>query len=409
MEKMLKELNFNKLTPIQEAVIKQFNSPKNLVGIAPTGTGKTHAYLLPLVNSLNPELKQLQAIILIPTNELVMQVRAMLKPLDNNFSVKAYHFKTNKQREEEWLTKNQPNIVISTPERLIEMRNLGLNLNHVKHLILDEADMMFDEDFLTLIDKIIASLRTTKFSLFSASINENMYTFIKKYFGNYDLIDTTSAHELKIVHKLVKVNEQDRYQTLEKITKIIDPYLALIFVSKKEEQEEVFLKLYEQGLNVTLLSSKLTQHKRKIVINEIHNLKYQYVVASDLAARGIDFDASLVINYNLPYQLEFFKHRSGRTGRMDKTGEVITLATNDERHKITRLKEMGFNLEEYRLTTTELVKISKKQKPLTKKEVEAIKAIPKPKKVKPNYKKKNKKKIKEAKNKVRGRENVKNR
>jgi len=401
MENLLKNLNYQKLTPIQEAVIKQFGSHKNLVGIAPTGTGKTHAYLIPLVANLKLT-KDVEALILVPTNELVIQVREMLKPLDENISVKAYHFKTDKQRESQWLKNKQPNVVISTPERLIEMRKNGLNINHLKYLILDEADMMFDQDFLTLIDQIISGLDHTKFLLFSASINENMYTFIKSYFGNYDLIDTTDEHELKITHKLIKVNETDRFKNLEKLTNILNPYLALIFVSRKEEQEEVYSKLLDSGLNVALLSGKMSQHKRKQVISEIHDLKYQWVVASDLAARGIDFDASLVINYNLPYQLEFFKHRSGRTGRMEKSGEVITLVTNDERHKVTRLIEMGFNLEEYRLTSDSLVKHEKKERKLTKKEVEAIKSIPKPKKVKPNYKKKNKKLIKAAKQKVRG-------
>lgn len=398
----LKKLQFSEASPIQIETFKHFNSQRNLVGIAPTGTGKTHAYLIPLVKAINVEKKDLQAIILIPTNELILQVREMLEPLiTDDLIVKAYHSKMNKQREASWLERNNPHIVITTPERLIDMRSLGLNISTAKYLILDEADMMFDRDFLTQLDQIVSNLKQAKHMLFSATINENMYTFIRKYFGTYDLIDTTNQHELKITHKLVKSSDEERLFNLVRLTKILDPYLAIIFVSRKEDQNEVFLKLHEEGLNVVLLSGDLNQHKRKQVLSEIHNLKYQYVVASDLASRGIDFDASHVINYDLPYRLEFFRHRSGRTGRMDKEGEVITFASNDDRNKIKRLIDMGFDLKDYKLTDSSLSPILSKEKPLTKAEINAIKAIPKPKKVKPNYRKKNKKRIKEAKRSVR--------
>lgn len=398
----LKKLKFSEASPIQTLTYKHFHSNKNLVGIAPTGTGKTHAYLIPLIKTVNTTSKSLQAIILVPTNELILQVRAMLEPLiTSDLIVKAYHSKMNKQREVSWLERNKPHIVITTPERLIEMRNLGLNISTAKYLILDEADMMFDRDFLTQLDQVITNLNKTKFMLFSATINENMYTFIRKYFGSYDLIDTTNLHELKIEHKLIRTSNEERLYNLVRLTKIIDPYMAIIFVSRKEDQNEVFLKLHEEGLNVVLLSGDLNQHKRKQVLTEIHSLKYQYVVASDLASRGIDFDASHVINYDLPYRLEFFRHRSGRTGRMDKEGEVITFVSNDDRNKVKRLIEMGFDLKDYRLTDNSLSLVINKDKPLTKAEINAIKSIPKPKKVKPNYRKKNKKRIKEAKRSVR--------
>lgn len=398
----LKKLQFSEASPIQIETFKHFKSRRNLVGIAPTGTGKTHAYLIPLVKAINVEDKNLQAIILIPTNELILQVREMLEPLiTDDLIVKAYHSKMNKQRETSWLERNNPHIVITTPERLIEMRSLGLSISSTKYLILDEADMMFDRDFLTQLDQIIDNLKEAKHMLFSATINENMYTFIRKYFGSYDLVDTTNQHELKITHKLVRSSDEERLFNLVRLTKIIDPYLAIIFVSRKEDQNKVFLKLHEEGLNVVLLSGDLNQHKRKQVLAEIHSLKYQYVVASDLASRGIDFDASHVINYDLPYRLEFFRHRSGRTGRMDKEGEVITFASNDDRNKVKRLIDMGFDLKDYKLTDNSFTLIVSKEKPLTKAEINAIRAIPKPKKVKPNYRKKNKKKIKEAKRSVR--------
>jgi ATP-dependent RNA helicase CshB len=224
-----------------------------------------------------------------------------------------------------------------------------------------------------------------------------MYSFIKKYFGNYDLIDSSKLHELNISHRLIKIQPENRLDNLEKLVKVLNPYLAIIFVSKKENQAEIYQKMLKDNYNVVLLSGNLTQHQRKNILRDIHSLKYQYIIASDLVARGIDFDASHIINYDLPYKLEFFKHRSGRTGRMEKEGIVITFATNDERNKITRLREMGFDFVDYRITSSEIVKVKKEQtNKLTKNEVDAIKKIAKPNKVKPNYKKKNKDKVKKA-------------
>lgn len=397
-QELLDKLKFKKLTPIQEMVIKNFNNNNNLVGVAPTGTGKTHAYLLPLVSNIDSTKKELQAVILVPTNELINQVREMLEPLlEDDLKVRIYNYKTDKKKEEEWLLNNTPHLVIATPSKLIEMRALGLNLNNLKYLVLDEADMMFDELFLGEIDKIIKNLTKTKYLLFSASISETMYSFIKQYFGNYDLIDSSKLHELNISHKLIKIQPENRLDNLEKLVKVLNPYLAIIFVSKKENQAEIYQKMLKDNYNVVLLSGNLTQHQRKNILRDIHSLKYQYIIASDLVARGIDFDASHIINYDLPYKLEFFKHRSGRTGRMEKEGIVITFATNDERNKITRLREMGFDFVDYRITSSEIVKVKKEQtNKLTKNEVDAIKKIAKPNKVKPNYKKKNKDKVKKA-------------
>lgn len=407
-EKYLNLLNFTKFSPIQEETFKHFNNKNNFIGVAPTGTGKTHAYLIPLVDSINLEENFLQGIIIVPTNELIDQVHDMIKPLINeNFRVKTYDSNTNRSREINWLTKNQPHIVISTPEKINDFSNNGLNIYNTKYFILDEADMMFDEYYLKQIDDLINRVKNAKYYLFSATINNHMHGFIKSYFGVYDLVDTTNLHELNIEHRIIRTTFEEREDILFKVVDSLNPYLAIIFVSRKDDQIKLFNKLKERNLNVTMISGDLTKQQRRNILNDIHNLKYQYVVASDLASRGIDFDASHIINYDLPYSLEFFKHRSGRTGRMDKSGIVITITNNEERHKITRLEEMGFNFKEYRISKDGLVpKTIREANKISQRELDEIKKIPKPKKVKPNYKKKNKKKIKEA---IRGKRNVKNR
>ncbi|HKL95203.1 MAG TPA: DEAD/DEAH box helicase [Haploplasma sp.] len=410
-KKYLENMGFTDLSPIQSQTIKYFNNDKNLVGVAPTGTGKTHAYLLPLVANLNLTTDSVQAVILVPTNELVNQVRRMLDPLiDGSFKVKSYDSKIDKQREIKWLKNNQPQIVISTPERIIDLGHNGLSYNTAKYLILDEADMMFDEAFLTQIDVILSRLPNSKYMLFSATITEDMHTFIKKYFGSYNLIDTSKEHTLKITHKLVKSQLDNRDVVLKDILKIINPFLAIIFVSKKENQREVYDMLLDMDLNVGLLSADLNQHQRKNAINDILNLKYQYIVASDLASRGLDFDVSHVINYDLPYHLEFFKHRSGRTGRMNKEGEVITIALNSDRNKINRLAKSGFDFVDYRITKGELVvAVETKANVLSDAELNAMRKVKKPTRVKPNSRKKNREKILKAKQSARRKNNAKNR
>src|SRR5690554_8 len=401
----LEKLNFNKFTPIQTESFKYFNNKKHFVGVAPTGTGKTHAYLIPLIENINVNNNYLQSIIILPTNELISQVRQMLNPIiKDGLKVKAYDANMNRKRELTWLNNNQPHIVISTPEKVNDLSFNGLNINQTKYLILDEADMMFDEAFLRQIDNIITRTKEAKFLLYSASISSTMNSFIKNYFGSYDLVDTSDQHELKIEHRLVRINYETRNEALNKIIDNLNPFLAIIFVSKNENQLAIYEQLRAKNLEVIMLSSELNKTQRKNVLNDIHNLKYQYVIASDLASRGIDFDASHIINYDLPYKLEFFKHRSGRTGRIGKSGVVITIVDNDDRHKVKRLEKMGFD---FILYNTSMVKRKTKAvNKLTKSELEAIRKIPKPKKVKPNYRKKNKQKIKQAK---KGKYNVKNR
>lgn len=407
----LKQLGFKKTTPIQDGVFKLISSKKHLVGLAPTGTGKTHAYLLPILSRIKKDQKHIQAVILVPTNELVVQVEKMLSLVETEFSVKAYVGSSDKQREIDWLSKYQPQIVILTPQRLYEFV-VELNILKIQtssYFVLDEADMMFDYDFLSLIDPILSAMPKAKLMLFSATIQPSMEPFIKSYFGQYDFIDTTKKHELDIEYQLINIKYQDRLEALKEVISHINPYLCFIFVSKKENQPTVYEELVSMGLEVINLNSSIGVKKRSKIIEDINALKYQYVVTSDLAARGLDFKISHVIHYDLPHMLEFYQHRSGRTGRMNDSGIVITFMSVDDHRKIEKLKQKGIPFVNYQLTKEGLSKVIVKKSVLSEKEIEAIKKIKKPKKVTPNYKKKNKIKIKKAKQEVRREAYAKNR
>lgn len=403
IQEMLNKLKYEKITPIQAGVFKAFASPKHLVGLAPTGTGKTHAYLLPILSTIDEKVKEVQTVIIVPTNELVSQVESMLLEVTDVFSVKTYYGATNKMREQEWLLRHQPQIVIATPKQIVEyvFETKLLRIHKTKYVVFDEADMMFDEAFLTMIDQILPAVEKAKYLLFSATLDQSMEPFIKRYFGSYDLIDTSEKHELKITYKLINIKHQPRIEALSMLIDHLNPYLGFIFVSKKENQDLVYQSLLEKNIQVINLNASMGVKKRAKVIDDIKALRYQYVVTSDLAARGLDFKISHVIHYDLPHFLEFYMHRSGRTGRMYDSGEVITFMTVDDHRRIDKLKEKGIPFQNYTMTSKGIEKVTIKKTIQSQEEVNAIKKIKKAKKVTPNYKKKRAKEIKKVKNEIR--------
>lgn len=405
IKEKLEKLGFKETTPIQKGVFKAIDNKKHLVGLAPTGTGKTHAYLLPILERLNSDVKEVQAIVIVPTNELVVQVSQMLLQAEDRFIVKAYDAGSDKTRDIAWLRKNQPQIVIATPNRLklLVMDEQALHIKNTKFLVLDEADMMFDEDFMGLIDEVLPVLKDAKILMFSATITKLMDPFIKSYFGQYDFIDVSKDTVLDIEYQLINIKYQDRLESLKKVIKHLNPFICFIFVSKKENLDVVYEALLEMGLNVIHFKSSLGLKKRKQVIEDIKEYKYQYVVTSDLSARGLDFDISHVIHFDLPHHLEFFMHRSGRTGRMRQSGKVITFLSVHDHRNVEKLRKLvDFN--EYILTNEGMIEKAVKKKTVSEAEIQAVKSIRKPTQVKPNYKKKNKEKMMKAKKEARRKE-----
>ncbi|MGI6781900.1 MAG: DEAD/DEAH box helicase [Acholeplasmataceae bacterium] len=410
-DKILQKLKFNKFSLIQEKTMNEFENPNHLVIVAPTGTGKTHSYLVPIYKEFEKKPKLgLKLVILVPTNELVFQVYEMTKELFSNSRIRIFYGSMDRQREIKWLENNQIDIAIGTPIKIEEfIKNGSLSFQGLEYLVFDEADMMFDEAFMEPIIPILRTSKLGKLILVSASITETMKPFIKEFFGSYKLIDTTSEDEIDIKHYLVKAGTRTRDFILKDLLRLLNPYFCIIFVSKKEDQLEVFNLLNELDLNVAHLSGDMPVRVRRQVIKDISDLKYQYLVTSDIASRGIDFDASHIINYDLPYHLEYFIHRSGRTGRMGQSGEVYTIEGPNDHRKIDNLTKRGIDFNEIKLTQTDILKVEPKVKTINETEIQVIRKIKKPTKVKPNYRKKNKKKIEKALKEHRRREYAKNR
>ena len=317
-KEILEKLNFEKLSNIQTKTIDEFKKPQNLVIVAPTGTGKTHSYLIPIYESFQKSDKLgLKLVILVPTNELVFQVTDMVKELFLEYKVRSFYGAMDRNREIGWLERNEIDIAIGTPSKIKEFIELGhLSFKDLECLVFDEADMMFEIDFVNQISPILKTSKLGKLILVSATITQTMQPFIKEFFGNYILIDTTKEETLDIKHYYLKTGTRSRLDVLKRLLEVINPFFAIIFVSKKEDQDEVFRLVSSMSKEVGNLSGNLQVRQRRSVIKDAQDLKLQYLVTSDVASRGIDFQASHIINFDFPYHLEYFIHRAGRTGRM---------------------------------------------------------------------------------------------
>ncbi|MDV3166091.1 MAG: DEAD/DEAH box helicase ['Waltheria sp.' little leaf phytoplasma] len=360
IKQKLKQLNFTQITPIQKQMFNNFEKPYHLVCVAPTGTGKTHAYLLPILSKINWQKNTIQAIIITPTNELGWQILNMLKKIEPKIAnIKILYGGINKQKISDQFKKKQPPLLITTLNKLNEyvIINKLLKIHKINFLVLEEADMLFDKDSLSILDTILTKCNP-KILIISASITDKFKPFINKYFGKNLFLNTTQEHKLKLNYYNLETISEQKLKTLIHLTQHINPYISIIFVSNIKEQTKIYEAMIQKNLKVICFSSALNTKKRKQYINDIQKTKYQYIIASDLMARGLDLDIDLVIHYDLPHKnLDFFQHRSGRTGRMGKSGDIIVLSTEKDELLINKIqkklnisfKKIAFNKNQYSL------------------------------------------------------------
>lgn len=422
----LKKIGFKSPTVVQERVIPSILSGKSIIGQSQTGTGKTHSFLLPIMAEIEIDKPVVQAVITAPTRELATQIYlAAIKlndlfPEEKQIQIRSYIGGTDKQRSIDKL-KQQPQLVIGTPGRIFDLIDSNaLNVYTANQLVVDEADLMIDLGFMEDVDKIASRMaKDLQILVFSATIPEKLQPFLKKYMENpkHIEVDPKQVSAKKIEHILVPAKHRNKAELIKNILAIHNPYLALIFANSKKNADELHAALSERGLKVGLMHGDLPARERKRVMKEINDLKYQYVVASDLAARGIDIEGvSHVINSEIPQDLDFYIHRSGRTGRADLSGIAITVYEDSDEDAIIKLEKMGItfinkdvikgewidlkdrNKRKKRVAPT-LDKKSGKTGALTSEsktgktvaptgESKSGKAIAKPKAVKPGYKKK---------------------
>jgi ATP-dependent RNA helicase CshB len=399
----IKELRFYKPTEIQERIIPSILRGESVIGQSQTGTGKTHAYLLPIIEKIDPDHEAVQAVITAPTRELATQIyHEILKiikfcPSDRQITARCFIGGTDKQKAIEKL-KTQPHIVVGTPGRINDLiREQALNVWTATTLVVDEADLMLDMGFIVDVDQIAARMpKELQMLVFSATIPEKLKPFLKKYMENpkYVHVAPKQVTAEKIEHVLVPLRSRDKAKLLHEMLVAYNPYLAIVFTNTKKMADEVADRLIEKGMKVGILHGDLTPRERKKMMRQIRDLEFQYIVATDLAARGIDIEGvSHVINYELPKDLQFYIHRVGRTARAGYTGIATTIYEPSDQDAITRLEKMGIEFLHRDLIRGEWVDLppwnrrSKRAKQDA--EIEQLLAkMKKSKQIKPGYKKK---------------------
>ena len=396
----IKDIHFKEFTDVQKEVFNSFfNGDKNILAKSKTGSGKTHAFLIPIFESLDEKKQEVQATIIAPTKELALQIYKVCNHIasfcGDTINIKLFTGGSDRLKEIEKIKNNMPQIVIGTPGKI---KDLAIDENVLKIytsniLVIDEVDMTFENGFKDELDQITAVCQNAKMMFFSATISENVLPYIKKYMTNVDFKEIKDNNNLKIKHIWIPLKYKERYDVLKDLLSTFQPYLCLIFVNKKETAVSLAGKLQAEGYFVGQIHGDMSPRERKRVLNDATKLKYQFIVATDLAARGIDIPGiSHIINYELPYDYEFYVHRSGRTGRMYNDGIVYTLYEDLDNDYLDNLNKKNIQPEYYEIKNKQLVEYKGRNtrkdriKPKTDYQKEAAKYVPLGEK-KPGYKK----------------------
>lgn len=357
----LEDLNFHTPTAVQEKVIPLVLKGESIIAQSQTGSGKSHSFLLPLLNKVDETLANVQVVITSPSRELANQLYAVTKRLVQHSAITVSNFVggTDKQRQITKLQANQPHIVIGTPGRILDlMKENHIVPTSVKALVIDEADMTLDLGFLDDVDNIASQFASDlQMLVFSATIPQKLKPFLKKYLANpvEIIIENEAIVASTVSNKLLSTKGQDPIELLYNVLTIGQPYLAMVFANTKQYVEKITYALRERGLKVAMIHGDVPARSRKQIMRQIQQLEYQFVVASDLAARGIDIEGvSLVVNMEIPKELDFFIHRVGRTGRNGLSGEAVTFYTPEDEQGIIQLEKRGITFTPVTLKNGEL-------------------------------------------------------
>ncbi len=351
IERSLIEMGFEEFTEIQELTIPLIEAGKDIIGHSQTGTGKTAAFTLPLLERLDFNNPNIQAIIICPTRELAVQVKGEI----DNIGKYLPDLKTVAIYGGEPITKQihslkfKPQIVVGTPGRIIDHINRKLvRLGEINYLVLDEADEMlkmgFKEELETILDASNPDRQTV---MFSATMPKPILNITKKYMKDPEKISVVSGEETNkdITQYYYTIHEKNKVEGVSRLLQVYNPALTLIFCNTKRKVDDVTRELIKKGYNVNKIHGDLQQTTRMHVLDSFHAGTLDILVATDVAARGLDIkNVEVVINFDVPEKAEYYIHRIGRTGRIGNKGYSFTLVSKRE---LRRFEEIG----EYAKTT----------------------------------------------------------
>ena len=344
----IQELGFEQPMPVQEEVIPYLlGNGNDVIALAQTGTGKTAAYGIPVLQKVNPEEKHTQALILSPTRELCLQIADDLADFSKyvqGLHVVPVYGGASIEMQIRQLRKGAQ-IIVATPGRLIDLMKRGVaQLDAVNNVVLDEADEMLNMGFTESINAIFEGVPTNRNTLlFSATMSREIEKIAKNYLNNYKEIVVGSRNEgaEKVNHIYYMVNAKDKYLALKRLVDFYPRIFAIIFCRTKLETQEIADKLIRDGYNAEALHGDLSQQQRDLTMQKFRNHNVQFLVATDVAARGLDVDdLTHVINYGLPDDIESYTHRSGRTGRAGKKGTSISIIHTRECSKVRAIEKI---------------------------------------------------------------------
>lgn len=367
IKKAIDEIGFTKLTPIQKQAIPEALKGKDIIGQAQTGSGKTMAFSIPILEKIFIPDRSPQAIILCPTRELCMQVASEIEKIGSQikkFKVLAVYGGQPIGKQTRVLKKGV-HVVVGTPGRVIDhIERENLDLIGIESVVLDEADEMLEMGFREDIETILAKTSIQRQTLlFSATIPEEIKSIAQKYQKNPKFIKIADKRQNipKITQYAFKCDIKDKFNGLTRLIEAYDVKLALIFCNTKKSVDYVKKHLKKEDFAVDSLHGDMTQKTRDKVMNKFRNGNIHIMVATDVAARGLDIDdVDVIINYDVPQNLDDYIHRIGRTARAGKKGFAFTLVSKDELSRFNNIKKANN------------VKIIEKEFP-TSEEIETIK------------------------------------
>lgn len=348
IRKAIEEMGYENPMPVQEEVIPYLlDEIRDVIALAQTGTGKTAAFGLPVLQKINVKENVPQALILCPTRELCLQIAGDLADYSkyiNNLHVLPVYGGSSIDSQIKAL-KRGVQIVVATPGRLIDLINRKtVDLAKVKYVILDEADEMLNMGFTESIDEILSKVPEDRsMLLFSATMPKEISKITKKYMKDPKEITIGRKNEgsVNVKHIYYMVHAKDKYLALKRIADYYPNIYGIIFCRTRRETQEIADKLIQDGYDADSLHGDLSQAQRDFVMQKFRNHNLQLLVATDVAARGLDVDSlTHVINYGLPDDIESYNHRSGRTGRAGKTGISIAIAHVKEKGKIREIEKV---------------------------------------------------------------------
>ena len=332
----LQKMGITRPMPVQEQAIPALFAGRDVIARAQTGTGKTLAFLVPLAEKVDADKPYAQALVITPTRELAQQIAVELKKILGESPIKVLAVTGGRDFEEQkYKLEGRSHVLIGTPGRLLDHIKKGnTDLGGVKYLVLDEVDEMLQQGFMDeAFDLIAMTAAEHQTMLCSATLNEEVRKLGRKLTKNCDLIDIEPDKAIvdKIKQICLKTTDEYKNRAVAALIERLNPYLGIVFCMSKERTKELGDWLGMQGFNVDVLHGEMSPAKRKTVMKSFRDAKIQVLVASDLAARGLDVEGvTHVINYDIPHDVDWYVHRIGRTGRAGNDGVAITLYTPEE-------------------------------------------------------------------------------